>query len=148
MRKFRSAARALGVLLAAAPLALAAPSQALAADDERRLVPRFAMVADPPPPPAFAGPQRRTIHSEVVERAGRLFLRGDVEDYRRGLVIVQRKKCYDCDWERHEVVRTGDRGRFRSQIGAPKRGSAYWRAKVSASDGYERSYSATWETYY
>ena len=87
-------------------------------------------------------------HSEVVDRDSGLFLRGDVEDYRRGLVVVQRKKCNDCEWRRHEVVRTGERGRFRSRIGAPRRGSAYWRAKVSASDGYAVSCSATWETYY
>ena len=146
MRMFRSAACALGVLLAAAPLALAAPSQAAAAD-ERRPAPRFAMVGEPPPP-TLVGTRRRTVHSEVIGRDGKTFFRGDVEAYRRGLVIVQRKKCYDCTWERHDMVRTGERGRFRSRIEAPKRGSAYWRAKVPASDGYERSYSATWETYY
>jgi hypothetical protein len=136
------------VLVAAAPLAMAAPSQAVPAGGDGQPVPRFAMVEEPPPPPTLTVSRRRTVHSEVVARDGKLFLRGDVEDYRRGLVIVQRKKCYDRAWQRHEVVRTGERGRFRSRIGAPKRGSAYWRAKVPASDGYARSYSATWQTYY
>ena len=144
---YRSAARALGVLLAAAPLALAVPAAAAPADDARRPAPRVAMVGDPPPP-ALTALQVRTIHSKVVSRDGRLILRGDVEKYSRGRVIIQRKKCYDCSWERHEVVRSGVRGRFHSQIGARKRGSTYWRAKVPASDGYARSYSATWETYY
>ena len=148
MRICRSAGRALGVVLAAASLALAAPAEAARVAEERRPAPRFERLAESPPPSTLAAPRRRTVHSEVLESNGKLFLRGDVERYRRGLVIVQHKKCYDCRWERHEVVRTGERGRFRSQIRAPKRGSAYWRAKVPASDGYARSYSATWETYY
>jgi hypothetical protein len=143
-----TAVRTAGALLAAAPLTLVAPSHSFAADDARHVGPRFAMVTPETPPPTLVGPQRRTIHSRVVGRGERLVLRGDVEGYSRRRVIVQRKKCHDCGWQRHEVVLTGDHGWFRSRIGAPKQGSTYWRAKVPASNGYVRSYSATWETYY
>ena len=139
----------LGALALATALAVAAP--ALAADHGRAGPgqPRFALAAPtPPPPPAFAGPSRRTVHSLVISRHGKLYLRGDVERYSFRSVVVQRKRCQTCAWERHEVVTTGRRGWFRSLIGAPRRGSAFWRAKVRASDGYQRSFSATWQTYY
>ena len=97
-------------------------------------------------PPSIA--PTRSITSEVVRRDGRLYLRGDVESYFGRQVVVQRRRCETCRWRAHETVRTGRKGRFRSVIWAPESGSRFWRAKVAASNGYGRSYSATWETYY
>ena len=140
----------LGALALVASLAVAAPAPAADHGRAGPGQPRFARAAEPPPPPppTFAGPSRRTVHSQVISRHGKLHLRGDVERYSFRPVVVQRKRCPTCAWERHEVVTTGKRGWFRSLIGAPRRGSAFWRAKVPASDGYVRSFSATWQTYY
>lgn len=99
-------------------------------------------------PPVLTLTLHRPITTEVVVRDDRLILRGHVEDWTRGKVVVQRSACSSCRWRSHDVTRTGSRNRFRSQISAPRRGSTFWRARVAAADGYARSYSATWETYY
>jgi len=97
--------------------------------------------------PALTAAPRRIV-SSVVRRQGRLYLRGDVEAYFGRRVVVQRKGCELCSWRRHDVTRTGKRGWFRSAIRTPKEGSAFWRARVAPSDGYARSFSAVWETYF
>ena len=149
-------ARALGGAALAASLtmtgaAVAAPSPAervLESRTDSTPSYRLAVPSGEPGPPTLAGPSRRDIFSEVVWRDQKLYLRGDVEDYFRRTVTVQRSACDTCRWRRHDVVNTGRRGWFKAVIRAPKNGSTFWRAKVSASDGYGRSYSATWETYY
>ena len=113
------------------------------------LEPRYRMSEPAPvPPPTVVPTPHRRVTSEVVWRSGQLYLRGDVEDYSRGLVLVQRKRCEGCDWKRHEVVTSGRYGWFRSRISAPAKGSDWWRVRVRASAGYVTSYSAVWETYY
>jgi hypothetical protein len=142
-------AAALAASLATAGTAVAAPSTERPEESRTGRAPDYRLaVTASGSPPALAGPARRHIHSEVVWRNGRLYLRGDVEDYYRQKVRVQRSGCESCRWRRFDVVRTGRRGWFRSVIRAPRSGSTFWRAKVGASDGYGRSYSATWETYY
>ena len=148
--------RALGAAALAASLATAGAAVAAAAPAERPVglrtdTPSYRLVPtsdDDGPPPSLAGPSRRHIFSEVVWRDGELLLRGDVEDYFRRSVRVQRRGCESCTWRRFDTVNTGRRGWFRAAIRAPKNGSTFWRAKVAASDGYGRSFSATWETYY
>ena len=148
--------RALGAAALAASLATAGTAVAAPAPAERPVelrtddTPRYRMVATAGDDgsPSLAGSSRRHIFSEVVWRDGKLLLRGDVEDYFRRSVKVQRRGCESCTWRRFDTVTTGRRGRFRSAIRAPEDGSTFWRAKVAASDGYARSYSATWETYY
>lgn len=159
MTRSRTVSRA-GAMALAAALALAAPAGA--AERPARPGPQPApqyRLAEPPetqprtrarsgPGIAAAPAPRRDITSEVVARGGRLYLRGDVEAWPRGKVLVQRKACEDCRWRRHERTRTGKHGWFRSRIGAPRHGSTFWRARVGAAGGYSRSFSATWETYY
>ena len=146
--------RVLGAAALAASLATAAPASA--AQQHRPLdirtdpTPDYRMVepVGDEAPPSIAAPSRRSIFSEVVRRDGRLYLRGDVESWSRRDVTVQRRGCDSCTWRRYDVVSTGRRGWFKSAINAPQEGSTFWRAKVRAADGYARSYSATWETYY
>ena len=141
--------RALWAAALAASLATAGPAAAAERPAASRTdpAPTFRAVAGAEDPTALASP-RRSIYSEVDWRRGRLWLRGDVESYVGGEVLVQRKSCESCTWRPHDVVRTGRKGWFRSVIGAPRKGSTFWRARVAASDGYSRSFSATWETYY
>jgi hypothetical protein len=146
MRKHRAAVLVAGTVLAG--VSAGVPGSAVA-DERERPAPSYRMVEEAPTgPPLFLGPARRTIFSDVVVKSGRPVLRGDVSDYRFGEVVVQRKACDTCSWRRHEKVVTGGRGWFRSTISAPRTGSTFWRAKVAPSDGYERSFSAVWETYY
>jgi hypothetical protein len=153
MRMTHRLSRVLGAAALAATLATAGATTAVRADpgprDDRGPSYRQAAAPDTPPPPlALLGPAHRRVHSEVVWRSGRLYLRGDVEAWSVRPVQVQRKSCDTCLWRRHAVVWTGRKGGFRSAISAPKRGSTFWRARVRASGGYARSFSATWETYY
>ena len=146
--------RALGAAALAASLATAGSAGAAEGGADRPAwhraddAPRHRM-AEPAgdPAPALAA-SRRSIYSEVAWRNDRLYLRGDVEAYSGREVLVQRKACSSCRWRAHDVVTTGKKGWFRSVIGAPRHGSTFWRARVAASDGYLRSFSATWETYY
>ena len=148
----RTLASALAAAALTASLAIAAPSAAAPpAGDVRADAPpshRLVQSADPGQLLAVAATSRRSIFSEVVWRDGRLSLRGRVEDYSRREVSVQRKACEACHWRRFDVTRTGKRGWFGSRIGAPSSGSTFWRARVAASDGYARSFSATWETFF
>jgi len=149
MSMTRTLSRALGA--AALALALATPGPAGAADDRAQVPARDAPSYRQVGPVAAAPPTiapTRWIKSSVVRRDGRLWLRGDVEDYTGRQVAVQRQRCGTCRWRLHDVVRTGRKGWFRSAIRAPRRGSTFWRAKVEPSNGYTRSYSAIWETYY
>jgi hypothetical protein len=140
-----------GLAAALATVLLVPGGAAQARDRELRheLEPRFRM-SEPAPvtPPLGLAPPSRRITSEVVLRSGRLYLRGDVDDYSRRLLLVQRKRCGGCAWKRHEVVATGRSGWFRARIHVPAEGSDWWRVRVRASDGYVTSYSAVWETYY
>lgn len=144
--------RVLGVVALAATLATTSTATAGEGGlgSRRDADPRFRMVAPPddPPPVGLVGPVRRQVESQVVWRAGRLHLRGDVHAWSFRPVLVQRKSCQACAWRRHEVTWTGRKGAFRSVIGAPRRGSTFWRARVRAADGYAPSFSATWETHY
>jgi hypothetical protein len=146
--------RVLGAAALAASLATAgtagAAQQHRPLDTRTDPTPSYRMVepTSDEAPPSLAGPSRRAIFSEVVWRDSRLYLRGDVESWFRRDVTVQRRGCDACKWRRYDVVSTGRRGWFRSVINAPQDGSTFWRAKVRAADGYARSYSATWETYY
>ena len=147
-------ARVLGAAALAASLATAgtagAAQQQGPLGSRTEPTPTFRMVepTGDEPPPSLAGPSRRAIFSEVVRRDGRLYLRGDVESWSRRAVTIQRRGCDSCKWRRHDVVSTGRRGWFRDGINAPQQGSTFWRAKVRAADGYARSFSMTWETYY
>ena len=153
MRMTPSLSRVLGAAALVATLATAGTATADEADPGSRPDPRpgyrlAAPSGEEPPPLSLVGPVRRQIRSQVVWRDGRLWLRGDVEAWPRRAVQVQRTACESCTWRRHELVWTGRKGGFRSAISAPRTGSTFWRAKVRAADGYARSYSATWETYY
>ena len=141
-RALGAAALAVALATSGAAVAAADPAQGTTTDAPgyRRTGPADDL------PPTIA--PRRWITSEVVWRDGRLYLRGDVEDYFGRQVTVQRQRCDTCRWRQHDVVHTGRKGWFRSVIRAPRRGSTFWRATVAPSDGYTRSYSATWETYY
>ena len=145
---FRMLTASLAAALAAVLLVPAGAAQARDGELRHELEPRFRM-SEPAPssPPLGLAPARR-VDSEVVWRSGRLYLRGDVADYSRGVVMVQRKRCEGCGWKRHEVVTTGRYGWFRSRISAPAKGSDWWRVRVRASGRYVTSYSAVWETYY
>ena len=154
----RSLASALAAAALTASLAIAAPSGA--AEPPAGTEPQVGDVRPDTPPGhrvvlsagpellALAAASRRSIFSAVVWRDGRLSLRGRVEDYSGRAVSVQRKACEACSWHRFDVTRTGKRGWFGSRIGAPSTGSTFWRARVAASDGYARSFSATWETFH
>lgn len=150
MRMTHTLSRVLGAAALALSLAGSLATTATAADDGRAPQPRFRMAAPmaDPPPTALVVARTRRIHSNVVWRSGRLYLRGDVQSWSGRPVRIQRKECETCSWHRHETTRTGAKGWFRSRITAPRQGSTFWRAKVRAADGYSRSYSAVWETYF
>ncbi len=158
MRMYPTLSRVLGGVALAASLATMGVAEAAAPGDPRPLetrtadTPAWRMVepddADGDAPPSIAPNPRRQIFSEVVYSRGRLYLRGDVENYFGREVKVQRRLCDACRWRRFDVTRTGKRGWFRAVINAPRSGSTYWRAKVAPSDGYSRSFSATWETHF
>lgn len=98
------------------------------------------------PPPGIAS-SHRSITSKVTVNGDRLHLRGGVESYAGRRVVVMRRGCESCRWRLHDGVRTNRKEHFRSRIAAPHRGSTFWRAKVEASGGFSRSFSATWETF-
>ena len=145
MSRLLTGAAATATLVAS--LAVASPAQAAGDARPSPTHPR-ATIAEAAPLPAITALSQREVLSRVVVRDGGLSLRGHVEDYRHGRVVIQRKACTSCSWKRKDVVLTSTRGRFHSRITAPPQGSDFWRAKVPASDGYARSFSAVWETYY
>lgn len=75
----------------------------------------------------------RNPHGRGVLRKGRAFYVGDVNPgWGNRRVTVQRKACQECGWKRFTRVRTNKAGRYAVHVGAPRKGSWWFRAKVPA----------------
>jgi hypothetical protein len=92
----------------------------------------------------------RKLHEAIVERHGRLLLRGRV-DPGHGPVIVQKKDCAKatCPWHRFKRVPThGPDNRWQVRVFAPRHGNWFWRGYVRAYGGYATSWTThVWKTY-
>jgi hypothetical protein len=93
----------------------------------------------------------RTVTSDVPPAIkGHLVLKGHVSgNYGRKPVIIQRATCRPpkCGFKTYSTTKTSKAGKYSARIGAPAKGSWYFRAKVKKSGGYATSYSGTWRTY-
>lgn len=90
----------------------------------------------------------RDLHDTIVRTGGKLIFKGRV-DPGHGPVVIQKKRCRTCAWRRYDVVRTtGDAHYWRVRIYAPRHGHWFWRGYVEAYDGYARSWTGVWRTYY
>ena len=94
---------------------------------------------------------KREITSEVItNQDNQLVLKGNVSPgHAERKVFVQKRNCLKpkCDWHHYNTVVTNEFGVFRSRIGAPRKGSDYYRAKVVKYGGYGTSYSQVWRTW-
>lgn len=76
----------------------------------------------------------RNPHGRGVIRKGRAFYVGDVNPGWAGRpVVIQRRTCPTCAWKRFTQVRTDRSGRYAAHVGAPRKGSWWFRSKVAAS---------------
>ncbi|MCB0908984.1 MAG: hypothetical protein KDB63_17910 [Nocardioidaceae bacterium] len=92
----------------------------------------------------------RNVTSKVVKVKGHLVFKGHVSDgYNRKQVIIQRATCKPpkCNFKTYKTTKTSKAGKYSARIGAPARGSWYFRAKVKAAGGFATSYSGVWRTY-
>lgn|GEM_PF-4866822 len=92
----------------------------------------------------------RNVSSKVVKVKGHLVLKGHVSgNYNRKQVIIQRATCKPpkCDFKTYSTTKTTNAAKYSARVGAPAKGSWYFRAKVKASGGYATSYSGVWRTY-
>ena len=87
----------------------------------------------------------RSVRSTLEDRTG-VFSGRVTPRYAHRDVLLERRTCGACSWQRIRSTRTGDYGRFRFEVGAPSTGRWYWRATVPASTRYIRSYSAVYST--
>ena len=119
----RLATAVLAVLLAAGPMASAAPA-----------------AAEPLP--------TRTVVSKVVKNKGHLIFKGRVDpgDPDKN-VVIQRKKCGTCAWKFYAKVQTDETLHYKREIAVPRKGRWFYRAKVSAYGGYGPSRSGVWKVY-
>lgn len=92
----------------------------------------------------------RNVTSKVVKVKGHLVFKGHVSDnYNRKQVIIQRATCKPpkCNFKTYTTTKTSAAGKYDARVGAPAKGSWYFRAKVKASGGFATSYSGVWRTY-
>lgn len=75
------------------------------------------------------GVSRRVDDALRSRREGAVFSGRVSPRYAGRPVVVQRKTCGGCGWQRLTVLRTSDRSRWRTTVGAPPAGSA-WRFRV------------------
>lgn len=92
----------------------------------------------------------RKVTSKVDTVKGRLVFKGHVSgDYNRKQVIIQRATCKPpkCDFKTYSTTKTTKTAKYSARVGAPAKGSWFFRAKVKASGGFATSYSGMWRTY-
>jgi len=87
---------------------------------------------------------KRNLNDTLVHKNNRLFMKGKVDpSYKHRLVVIQRRDCKSCDWHRVARVTTNSYSRFSYELGAPKKGSWFYRAFAKKYNGYGKS----WSTY-
>lgn len=122
---------ALTALLLAMTLA-GSPADAAARQAEKAAQPSVAAKALP----------KRNLNDRLVQRNGKLFMRGKVSPaYKKRIIVVQRKTCKSCSWKRVARVRTNSKSVFIYQMGAPRRGNWFFRAYAPKFNGYGKSWS-------
>lgn len=85
---------------------------------------------------------KRNLNDNLVQRNGKLFMKGKVDpSYKRRIIVVQRKDCKSCGWHRVAKVRTSSTSRFSYQMGAPRKGAWFYRAFAKRYNGYGKSWS-------
>jgi hypothetical protein len=90
---------------------------------------------------------KRNLHDTVIKVRGKLYFKGRV-DPGKGPVFVQKRNCAKCKWKPYRKVAThGPKSKWHVRIGAPRRGSWFWRAYVPKKGAYGTSFSGVWRTY-
>lgn len=66
--------------------------------------------------------------------------------YAHRTISLGKRKCGTCSWTQVRSHRTGDRGKFRFTVGAPRHGRWFWRVSTPATKKFIRSYSGVFTT--
>ena len=75
-------------------------------------------------------------------------LDGTVLPYANQKVKILKKKCGTCKWKTAKLVKTNDRGIFKTRIYAPEKGRWKWRSKVDHSNGFGNTKGTIWTLYF
>jgi hypothetical protein len=88
----------------------------------------------------------RLVESTMRHRAdGRFVFAGSVAPrYAERRVVLQRKGCDSCGWERVQATATDTRSAWRFVVTAPKRGARYFRAVVPQDAAFVTGRSRVW----
>lgn len=62
-------------------------------------------------------------------------------------IVLQRRTCRSCAWKDHDRTRTKRNGSWTVRVGAPAKGSWWFRTKVRRTEKFVTSYSAVLRTY-
>lgn len=94
-------------------------------------------------------PRRKRWISIRVGNVGRqAFVRGHVgpkNQYRRKIVVVQRKACKRCKWKFHAKTRTNRKSNYRRNVNLPHNGKRwFFRARLPKSNITSKTLAAWW----
>jgi hypothetical protein len=67
-------------------------------------------------------------------------------NYHNKVIHLEKRRCAQCRWDEVRAKRTGERGGWRFDVGAPRSGRWWWRVTVPGSTAYIRSSSAVFTT--
>ena len=73
---------------------------------------------------------------------------GTLLPYADQQVKILKKKCGTCKWKTAKLIKTNERGVFKTRIFAPDRGRWKWRSKVDHSNGYGNTKGKVWTVYF
>jgi hypothetical protein len=66
--------------------------------------------------------------------------------YSHKRIYLEKRTCPDCGWDRVRSAKTGKKGSYSFQVGAPAHGRWWWRVSTPASERFIRSYSSVFTT--
>lgn len=111
---------------------------------------------------AFAGSSPKRLIDEVPPKTNQVSynafkLKGTVAEpqldgttlpYANQKVKILKKKCGTCKWKVAKLMKTNDRGIFKTRIYAPERGRWKWRSKVDHSNGFGNTKGQIWTLFF
>jgi hypothetical protein len=93
----------------------------------------------------------REITAKIAQPAPRkLVFKGKVKGdpkYAHKLVKVERRIGKGGNWKLYKKLKSGSRGGWATEVGAPRTGKWYFRAVTPETNSYRKSFSRVWYTY-
>lgn len=87
----------------------------------------------------------RIFNAKLRDGSGRFH--GKVQPrYRNKVIRLEKRRCASCGWDVVRSKRTGDYGRWRFNVGAPRSGRWWWRVSTPGSTKFIRSHSGVFTT--